>query len=158
MAVRGGRADHRSRRRFAERCLDRIRRPYADHRHLGTQLFFTGLAVAFTNGSAITLGYVEPLDNFGNTPVLGVPMCFTLFVAIAVLIGVVLRFTPFGFKLYLMGSNAKAARYAGIPQRRMLLLTYTVCGVLASIAGIIIAARTSSVKWDYGSSYVPSPF
>jgi simple sugar transport system permease protein len=66
----------------------------------------------------------------------------------------VLRFTPFGFKLYLMGSNAKAARYAGIPQRRMLLLTYTVCGVLASIAGIIIAARTSSVKWDYGSSYV----
>jgi simple sugar transport system permease protein len=121
---------------------------------LGTQLFFTGLAVAFTSGSAITLGYIEPLDNFGNTPVLGVPMCFTLFVAIAVLIGVVLRFTPFGFKLYLMGSNAKAARYAGIPQRRMLLLTYTVCGVLASVAGIIIAARTSSVKWDYGSSYV----
>ncbi|MDX0455105.1 ABC transporter permease [Sinorhizobium medicae] len=121
---------------------------------LGTQLFFTGLAVAFTNGSAITLGYIEPLDNFGNTPVLGLPMCFTLFVAIAVLIGVVLRFTPFGFKLYLMGSNAKAARYAGIPQRRMLLLTYTVCGVLASVAGIIIAARTSSVKWDYGSSYV----
>ncbi|PLU10162.1 sugar ABC transporter permease [Sinorhizobium medicae] len=133
---------------------------------LGTQLFFTGLAVAFTNGSAITLavaftngsaitlGYIEPLDNFGNTPVLGLPMCFTLFVAIAVLIGVVLRYTPFGFKLYLMGSNAKAARYAGIPQRRILLLTYTVCGVLASVAGIIIAARTSSVKWDYGSSYV----
>ncbi len=121
---------------------------------LGTQLFFTGVAVILTNGSAVGLGYIEPLDDFGNTPVLGVPMCFALFVAIAIALGVVLRYTPFGFKLYLMGSNAKAARYAGIPQRRMLFLTYTICGVLASVAGVIIAARTSSVKWDYGSSYV----
>lgn len=121
---------------------------------LGTQLFFTGIAVVITNGSAVSLGYIEPLDNFGNTPVFGVPMCFALFIAIAVLLGIVLRYTPFGLKLYLMGSNAKAARYAGIPQRRMLFLTYTVCGILASIAGIIIAARTSSVKWDYGTSYV----
>lgn len=121
---------------------------------LGTQLFFTGIAVVITNGSAVSLGYIEPLDDFGNTPVLGVPMCFALFVAIAVVLGIVLRYTPFGLKLYLMGSNAKAARYAGIPQRRMLFVTYTVCGVLASIAGVIIAARTSSVKWDYGTSYV----
>lgn len=121
---------------------------------LGTQLFFTGIAVLITNGSAVSLGYIEPLDDFGNTPVLGVPMCFALFIAIAVMLGVVLRYTPFGLKLYLMGSNAKAARYAGIPNRRMLFIIYTICGVLASIAGIIIAARTSSVKWDYGTSYV----
>lgn len=121
---------------------------------LGTQMFFTGVAVALTNGSALSLGYIEPLDNFGNTPFLGVPLCFALFIAIALLIGIVLRFSPFGLRLYLLGSNAKAARYAGIPQRRMLFLTYTVCGVLASVAGIIIAARTSSVKWDYGTSYV----
>nr|WP_256473388.1 ABC transporter permease [Phyllobacterium sp. 21LDTY02-6] len=121
---------------------------------LGTQLFFTGIAVLITNGSAVSLGYIEPLDDFGNTPVLGVPMCFALFIAIAVMLGVVLRYTPFGLKLYLMGSNAKAARYAGIPNRRMLFVIYTICGVLASIAGIIIAARTSSVKWDYGTSYV----
>jgi simple sugar transport system permease protein len=121
---------------------------------LGTQLFFTGIAVLITNGSAVSLGYIEPLDDFGNTPVLGVPMCFALFIAIAVMLGVVLRYTPFGLKLYLMGSNAKAARYAGIPNRRMLFTIYTICGVLASIAGIIIAARTSSVKWDYGTSYV----
>jgi simple sugar transport system permease protein len=36
----------------------------------------------------------------------------------------------------------------------MLLITYTICGVLAAIAGIIVAARNSSVKWDYGGSYV----
>lgn len=121
---------------------------------LGSQLFFTGIAVALTNGSALSLGYIEPLDNFGNSPFLGVPMCFSLFIAIALVSGIVLRFSPFGLRLYLLGSNAKAARYGGIPQRKMLFLTYTACGVLASVAGIVIAARTSSVKWDYGTSYV----
>ncbi|KXF75703.1 sugar ABC transporter permease [Paramesorhizobium deserti] len=121
---------------------------------LGTQLVFTGFAVFLTNGSAISLGYIEPLDNFGNMPVLGVPMCFALFLAIAALLAFVLKYTPFGVKLMLLGSNARAARYGGINEKRMLLVTYTICGVLASIAGIIIAARNSSVKWDYGGSYV----
>lgn len=121
---------------------------------LGTQMFFTGIAVVLTNGSAISIGYIEPLDDFGNTPVLGLPLCFTLFLAVALLLGIVLRFSPFGLRLYLMGSNAKAARYVGIALKKMLFLTYTTSGVLAGIAGVVIAARTSSVKWDYGSSYV----
>jgi simple sugar transport system permease protein len=121
---------------------------------LGTQLLFTGAAVVLTNGSALRLGYVEPLDDFGNMTILGFPLCFALFIAIAGLIAAILRFTPFGVRLYLLGTNAKAARYAGIASRRVIFITYTVCGVLASVAGAIIAARTSSVKWDYGSSYV----
>ena len=121
---------------------------------LGTQLVFTGIAVVLTNGSALRLGYIESLDEFGNGVVLGVPICFVLFIAIAAVIAVVLRFTPFGVRLYLMGSNMKAAFYAGVAHRRVLFLTYTVCGMLAAVAGAIIAARTSSVKWDYGSSYV----
>lgn len=121
---------------------------------LGTQLLFTGIAVFLTNGSAISMGFIEPLDNFGNMPVLGVPMCFALFIAIALTLSFLLKYTPFGVKLMLLGSNAKAARYGGINEKRMLLVTYTLCGLLASVAGIIIAARNSSVKWDYGGSYV----
>ena len=121
---------------------------------LGTQLFFTGLAVVLTNGSALTLGYVGPLDDFGNNPFLGVPICFALFAAVALLLGAMLRLSAFGLRLYLLGTNPKAARYAGIAQSRILFSTYTVCGLLASIAGITITARNSSAKWDYGSSYV----
>ncbi|WP_337268484.1 ABC transporter permease [Oryzifoliimicrobium ureilyticus] len=121
---------------------------------LGTQLVFTGLAISLTNGSAIGMGFIEPLDDFGNSPVLGVPLCFALFLAIAAILAFVLLYTRFGVQLMLLGSNAKAARYGGINEKRMLLVTYTICGVLASVAGIIIASRNSSVKWDYGSSYV----
>ncbi len=121
---------------------------------LGTQLLFTGIAVFLTNGSAVSMGYIEPLDDFGNMPILGIPMCFALFLAIAAILAFLLKYTPFGVKLMLLGSNAKAARYGGINEKRMLLVTYMLCGVLASVAGIIIAARNSSVKWDYGGSYV----
>lgn len=121
---------------------------------LGSQLVFTGIAVWLTGGSAVSLGYIPPLDDLGNMPVLGVPLCFALFILVAALVGFVLRQTPFGVRLMLMGSNDKAARYGGIPTRRMIVVTYTMVGVLASVAGIIIAARNSSVKWDYGSSYV----
>ena len=78
----------------------------------------------------------------------------SVLLAIAALVGVVLRHSPFGIRLFLMGTNPKAARYAGIPVQRMLIATYTLCGLLAAVAGVIIASRTSSAKWDFGSSYL----
>lgn len=121
---------------------------------LGTQLLYAGLAVGFTNGSAVRIGYVDALAAIGNETLAGVPVPFLIFVAIVALVGIVLRHSPFGIRLFLMGTNPKAARYAGIPESRMLIVTYTVCGILAAIAGIIIASRTSSAKWDFGSSYL----
>ena len=53
-----------------------------------------------------------------------------------------------------LGTNAKAANFTGINNDTIMLFTYTLSGILASLAGIIIASRTSSVKWDYGSSYL----
>ncbi|MEH6719581.1 MAG: ABC transporter permease [Aurantimonas endophytica] len=121
---------------------------------LGTQLLFTGVAVGLTGGSARTLGFILPMDDFGNMPFAGVPLPFALFITVALAIAILLRFSSFGKRLFLLGSNPTAAFFAGIPVRRMLFTTYLLAGVMASIAGFIIAARTSSVKWDYGTSYV----
>ncbi|WP_422071068.1 ABC transporter permease [Tranquillimonas rosea] len=121
---------------------------------LGTQLLFTGVAVGITGGSAQNLGYIPIFDSFGNMPLFGIPPTFTLFLLIAAVLAALLKFSKFGIHLFLMGSNAKAAYFAGIPVRSMLFRTYLLAGVLASAAGIVIAARTSSVKWDYGTSYV----
>lgn len=121
---------------------------------LGTQLLFSGIAVGFTGGSALQLGYIPVIDDFGNMPLWGVPQTFILFIFIALLLAAILRFTRFGIHLFLMGSNPTAARFAGVRVKSLLFRTYLLVGVLASIAGIIIAARTSSIKWDYGTSYV----
>jgi simple sugar transport system permease protein len=121
---------------------------------LGTQFTFVGLAVALSGGPSVGLGYVEPFVEIGNGSLLGVPIPFVVFVAVVLGFSWLLTHTRFGFRLYLMGTNAKAAHFTGIDNRTVLLVTYTLSGVLASVAGVIIASRTSSVKWDYGTSYL----
>jgi len=121
---------------------------------LGTQLVFTGLAVALSNGASVHVDYVDPLSEIGNGNVFQIPISFVIFVAALLLVGWILRQRPFGLKLYLMGTNPKAAVYAGIPQARMLIGTYMLCGLMAALSGLIVTSHTSSAKWDYGNSYL----
>ncbi|WP_028228395.1 ABC transporter permease [Paraburkholderia ferrariae] len=121
---------------------------------LGTQLLFTGFAVALSNGASVHVDYVEPLADISNGTFFQVPISFILFVAVVLLLGWLLRRTPFGLRLYLMGTNQRAAFYAGIPRARMLIATYAMCGVLASLAGLVSVSHTLSAKWDYGNSYL----
>jgi simple sugar transport system permease protein len=121
---------------------------------LGTQFAFVGLAVALSGGPAVSLGSSEIFSAIGNGTILGVPLPFVIFIAVVLACSLMLTRTRFGFRLYLMGTNAKAANFTGINNSTILTMTYTISGVLASVAGIIIASRASSVKWDYGSSYL----
>ena len=86
---------------------------------LGTQLLYTGLAVVLTGGSSLRVGDAEALSAIGNEMVLGVPIPFVIFLTMLLAVGWLLRQSPFGIRLFLLGTNAKAARYAGISQARM---------------------------------------
>jgi simple sugar transport system permease protein len=121
---------------------------------LGTQLLFTGLAVALSGGPAVRIGYILPFANIGTGSLWRVPISFVIFLLAVVVVAWVLTRTPFGLRLYLMGSNAKAAHYTGISNARVLTLTYVTSALLAALAGIIFASGASSAKWDYGSSYL----
>ena len=121
---------------------------------LGTQLLFTGLTVVLSDGRAVAVGDPEPLDRLGNDNVFGAPISFVLFCGVALLIGAVLRFSTFGLRLRLLGTNPTAARFAGFPRERLVTTAYALSGLMAGIAGVIIAARNVNVKWDYGGSYL----
>ena len=53
--------------------------------------------------------------------------------------------TRFGKSLYAIGGNAQAARVAGINVEKNLILTYVWAGVLAGLAGVLLAGRAGSV-------------
>ena len=79
---------------------------------------------------------------------------FIIFGVAALSYYLVLTRSPFGLRLYLMGSNAKAATTSRVLiTSRILMFTYITSALLASLAGIIIASGASSAKWDYGTSY-----
>jgi simple sugar transport system permease protein len=120
---------------------------------LGTQQLYTGIAIGITSGrpqSHLPLLY----SKIGNTELLNFfPLSFILFVAIAVAAGFMLSRTRFGTSLYMIGTNAKAASYAGLTNASILLRTYMISGFLSSVAGLIMMARANSAKAEYGVPY-----
>lgn len=71
----------------------------------------------------------------------GLPnVLIVMFLLIAIFVFVTTR-TTFGRRIYAMGGNPKAAKLSGIDTERLTMLTFTIMGVLAALAGLIFAAR-----------------
>lgn len=70
-----------------------------------------------------------------------VPASVVVLIVLAVLIWFFLEYTRFGRLMYAVGSNARAAEFAGAPVRAYKIWAYVISGVFASIGGILLAAR-----------------
>lgn len=118
---------------------------------LGTGSLYTGLSYVITGGPAIT---TTQLAFIGNGSVAGVPIPVIVFIVLAIAFAVILNRTSFGFNVYMLGTNARAALFSGISDAKVLVRTYWLAGLVAGIAGIIFLARANSAKPDYGASFI----
>jgi len=64
-----------------------------------------------------------------------------IFVVLCVAAGALLRLTVFGESVYATGGNAEAARLSGLPTTRILVLVFTVSGIMSALAGILLTSR-----------------
>ena len=80
----------------------------------------------------------------GGRPWTGVPMLFLIFVLVAIIYHVIMKYTDFGRTVYAIGGNAVAARLAGINITRNKIGMYMLCGATAGLAGVLLTARTTS--------------
>jgi ribose transport system permease protein len=101
--------------------------------------------IAITNTTFITI--------FSTGTVLGVPNAVVIFVLLAALAAFVAKYTTFGRQLYAIGGNPEAARLSGLPVARNLLVTYTLSGLLAGLAGLISAGQLLQGSSLIGSNY-----
>ncbi|WP_320144591.1 ABC transporter permease [uncultured Cohaesibacter sp.] len=120
---------------------------------LGTGQVFIGLCLVLTGGPAI-VGYPDAWAFLGNGKLFGIAVPFLLFLLVAGCVAFLLTRTTLGVNLMLIGSNPRAAVFAGLKKSRMILYSYMLSGVLASMAGIILSGRTNAAKSDYGTSYL----
>lgn len=118
---------------------------------LGTGSLYTGLSYVITGGPAIT---TTQLAFIGNGSLAGMPIPVLVFVVLAIVFAVMLNRTSFGFNVYMLGTNARAALFSGISEVKVLVRTYWLAGLVAGIAGIIFLARANSAKPDYGASFI----
>ncbi|TKT82553.1 ABC transporter permease [Aquamicrobium sp. LC103] len=114
---------------------------------LGMMVTARGIAKWYTRGQPISF----PTDGFaaigqGMTPVI-------IFLLIALIFHVALKYTVYGKHTYAIGSNEQAARMSGINVERHLVLVYAIAGMLAALAGIVVAARGLTAQAGMGTMY-----
>jgi rhamnose transport system permease protein len=119
---------------------------------LGTYAFYRGIAYGFL-GDQAARGYPEAFTYFGQGRVFGtlIPFSVVLFILMAILFGLVLHRTTFGRYLYAIGNNENATVYSGVPVDRIKIIIYTISGLMAALAGLILAARFGSTRPDIGT-------
>jgi len=81
------------------------------------------------------------IGAFSRGAVAGVRNPVIIFVVVTVVAALIAKFTTFGRSLYAIGGNPEAARLSGLPVARNLIITYTLSGFLAGLAGLIAAAQ-----------------
>lgn len=118
---------------------------------LSMMIFLRGLGEFLTRGGDIS-GFPDYLKPLGHGLIAGIPVPLLFFAAAALAWHVLLSRTRHGFAVYMIGSNIEAARYSGINVRRTLILIYTLSGVMAALAGILMLARFNSVRVGHGEA------
>lgn len=120
---------------------------------LGTQAFFSGIAIVLTDGS--TIGGLPPqMASFMNAKLAGVPVTIIIFALVALIMSTIVSRTTLGLKLRMLGTSVRATTFSGFNTIKLYAINYTLSGWLASISGLIMLGRFNSAKADYGSSYL----
>lgn len=110
---------------------------------LGTFQAYRGIARLMANGQTIRLrGEID----FITGRIIGIPTQVILFIIITAITMFVVRYTRFGRAVYAIGSNLIAARLAGIRQRPTVFVLFLVSGVMAALAGLILASQLDAAS------------
>ncbi|MGA2478985.1 MAG: ABC transporter permease [Spirochaetia bacterium] len=92
----------------------------------------------------------DPFFYMGNSIGNVFPRQILLMLAVAVIAGIVLSKSTFGFQIYATGGNKKAADLTGINTDRIKIATFVICGLMAAFSGIISLSYLQSVHPSAG--------
>jgi ribose transport system permease protein len=100
----------------------------------------------------------EAVTNFvsigGHAGLLPTPWLVPSFLVLVAIMTLVLEKTPFGRRLYAVGSNPRAAPYALISLRAVWTATYALSALFAALAGVLLLGFTGSAYGDVGQPYL----
>jgi ribose/xylose/arabinose/galactoside ABC-type transport system permease subunit len=118
---------------------------------LGMLIFVEGVRFAYTRG--VISGRPAPFVRVLASIIGPIPIPVVIVVISALLIGIMLKKTPFGRQLFAVGGNRETARFSGINVERVTIITYVLCGLFAAVAGLLLSGYIG-----YGDRYLGRGF
>ena len=119
---------------------------------LGTMTIGRGLALILSKGRPIS-NLSDSFNFIGGGKVLGVPMLILILIVAFIACSVLLKKTVIGRYMYAVGGNEQAARASGIPINKVKMIVYTLGGLLAALAGILLTSRITTGQPNAGQGF-----
>jgi ribose transport system permease protein len=119
---------------------------------LATMVAVQGVSLRVTSGGPQQFNNAaDVFAAIGSGNVLGIPGPFLVFLGVALVGILVLRYLAFGRYIYAIGGSLEAARLTGVRTSRTLLIAYAISGVCAALAGVMTASRLGTGDPTAGS-------
>jgi rhamnose transport system permease protein len=116
---------------------------------LGTLALFQGLAYGLSEAEAVS-DFPDWFAYFGQAYLGPVPGQLIILIVAVVVVWLILSRTRFGRYVYAIGNNEEAARFSGVPVRRVKLALYSGIGLLVAMASVIYTSRVYTARGDSG--------
>jgi ribose transport system permease protein len=120
---------------------------------LASMIGIRGLAKWLTHNANIDIGFGQDVAAGFAAIFRQKPLVIGSYAALAIVFWVLLRSTVFGRHVRAIGDNETAARYAGLPIRRIKVIVYALSGLLAGFAGVLYAAENHQGNANAGVAY-----
>lgn len=113
---------------------------------IGMQFVLLGSVLALVGGQHVRAENILPVFTaVALWRPLGIPFPVFLFVTLVALVSAMMSSTVLGRHIYALGGDSEAARRAGVPVATVGIITFVLSGVLAALAGVIIAAMVGVI-------------
>lgn len=119
---------------------------------LGMVLMVQGARFVYTGG--VPRGSIPPsIRTLGGGMLGPIPVAMIVWAVIVLVFVIVTRRTTFGRRLYAVGGNPRAAHLSGVNVNGIIVAAYTLCSMLAGLAGLVLAGYSGFVDNWIGRGY-----
>lgn len=120
---------------------------------LATLNIAAGLLVVLSQATLLQGVTTPGFSEITRGDVFGVPISFLVAAGLFVVAHLLLAKSVTGRRLYAIGVSAEASNVAGVSVPRVRLFTFMISGLLAGVAGVLLASRLGAVQAFLGIGY-----
>ena len=118
---------------------------------LGTLAIYRTILVEYSDAQTVLTANLPqwilelPRANIFSIGDLDLRLMVGVMIVVVIAAQLMLKYLPYGRRLYAIGSNPDAARIAGFPSKRIVFFAFVLCGSLAGLAGFMFLARFGNI-------------